>query len=201
MQLDHDFYLQNDVVVLAKQLLGKLLFTRIDDVICSGIITETEAYAGISDKASHAFRYKRTSRTETMYQEGGCAYIYLIYGMYSLFNVVTNIAGVPHAILVRSIFPYSGQEIMQQRRNGKPISLKDGVGRGRLSRILGIDYKMSGMLLNKNQEGNAIWIEDHKTIIAQNEIQIGKRIGIEYAMEDAERPYRFWIDSKRLNLA
>lgn len=194
MQLNRDFYLQDDVVALAKQLLGKVLFTRIDNMVCSGIITETEAYAGITDKASHSFGNKRTGRTEIMYHEGGCAYIYLIYGMYSLFNVVTNRSGVPHAILVRSILPIGGLGTMQKRKNGKPIGLKDGEGPGRLSKILGINYKMSGMPLDKNQKGIAIWIEDTKIIIPQNKIQIGKRIGVEYAMEDAGRPYRFWVD-------
>lgn len=195
MILDRDFYTQNDVVSIAKQLLGKVLYTRIDSAICSGIITETEAYAGITDKASHAYNDRRTPRTEIMYREGGDAYIYLIYGKYSLFNVVTNKTGVPHAILIRSIVPFEGLEIMQQRKGVKPLSIKDGIGPGRLSRLLGIDYRMTGVVLNNSQEGNAIWISDNSINFPEDKIQITKRIGIDYAKEDSERLYRFLIDS------
>lgn len=194
MILPKEFYTQDNVVSVAKQLLGKVLYTRIDNIVSAGIIIETEAYAGILDKASHAYGNKRSKRTEIMYQEGGCAYIYLIYGMYSLFNVVTYLAGVPHAVLVRSIIPYQGLEIMHQRRNGKALSLKDGIGPGRLSRLLGINYKLTGIPLIKSDEGDAIWIEDNKIDVLENNIQIGKRVGIDYAEEDAELLYRFWIE-------
>jgi len=200
MVLPKEFYTQDNVVSVAKQLLGKVLYTRIDNVVSAGIICETEAYAGIADKASHAYGNKRSTRTEIMYNEGGCAYVYLIYGMYSLFNVVTNLAGVPHAVLVRSIIPYQGLEIMQQRRNGKELSLKDGIGPGRLSRLLGINYKMTGILLAKSGKGDAIWIEDIGIDILENKIQTGKRVGIDYAKEDAELLYRFWIQSNEFSL-
>lgn len=201
MILSKEFYTQNNVVLVAKQLLGKVLFTRIDDVVSAGIITETEAYAGVTDKASHAYGDKRSRRTEIMYHEGGCAYIYLIYGMYSLFNVVTNRNGVPHAVLIRSIVPYTGLETMKQRNNGREIESKDGIGPGRLSRLLGIDYKMTGISLIDKQAGDAIWIEDKSFLINEPEIKIGKRIGIDYAAEDADLPYRFWIDSNFQELA
>jgi DNA-3-methyladenine glycosylase len=200
MVLSSNFFTQSDPVKVAKQLIGKVLYTRINNEISSGIITETEAYAGIDDKASHAYGNKRTKRTEIMYQNGGYAYIYLIYGIYSLFNVVTNKVGVPHAVLIRSIFPFEGLEIMQQRNSGKHVSAKDGIGPGRLSRLLGINYKMTGIPLIKTQEQNAIWIEDNNIIIMESEIKIGKRIGVDYAEEDAELAYRFWIDSNRLDL-
>ncbi|MCD6090983.1 MAG: DNA-3-methyladenine glycosylase [Bacteroidales bacterium] len=200
MVLDRDFYTQEDVVFIAKHLIGKVLYTRIDDAICSGIIMETEAYAGINDKASHAYANKITKRTQIMYFEGGCAYIYLIYGMYSLFNVVTNKAGTPHAVLIRSILPFEGLEKMKQRRNGNQIGLKDGIGPGRLSKLLGIDYSLSGITLAKKRVENAIWIEDKGIILSENGIRRGKRIGVEYAKEDAELPYRFWIESEKIDL-
>ena len=198
MVLTKEFYLQKNVVEVSRQLLGKVLYTRIDGIVSAGIIIETEAYAGITDKASHAYGDKRSRRTGVMYQEGGCAYIYLIYGMYSLFNVVTNKAGVPHAILVRSIVPYQGLEIMQQRRNDKALSLKEGIGPGRLSRLLGINYKMTGISLAKSDEGDSIWIEDNGIDVLENKIQIGMRVGIEYAKEDAELLYRFWVEPNLL---
>ncbi len=200
MQLKNDFYSQNDVILIARNLIGKVLYANINNNLCSGIITETEAYAGINDKASHAYGNKRTHRTEVMYRDGGCAYIYLIYGMYSLFNVVTNNVGVPHAVLIRSILPFEGLEIMQERKGKKLNAFIDGIGPGRLSRLLGIDYKLTGIQLHKTQDENAIWIEDKNIEIPESKIYIGKRIGVEYAGEDAKLPFRFWIDSDILGV-
>jgi len=200
MQLNAKFYTQKDVVAIARQLLGKVLFTRIDNKVCSGIITETEAYAGLTDKASHAFGDKRTRRTEVMYREGGCAYIYLIYGMHSLFNVVTNSKGIPEAVLIRSIFPLEGLKTIAFRKKGVVNRYKDGIGPGRLSKLLGLDYKMSGIPLQKTENGDAVWIEDQGKIIQGDKIIVGKRIGVDYAGEDAQRPYRFWIDKDMLEL-
>jgi len=89
-KLSAGFYMREDVVLIARELLGKVLCTRFDGVLCRGIITETEAYAGIRDKASHAYNGRRSDRTEIMYWKGGTAYVYLCYGVHSLFNVVTN---------------------------------------------------------------------------------------------------------------
>lgn len=201
MILDQKFYLNNDVVFVAKQLIGKVLYTRIGNNVSAGIIIETEAYAGVDDKASHAYNNKLTPRTEIMYKEGGYAYIYLIYGMHSLFNVVTNKSGIPHAILVRSIFPIQGFNYMESRIGKKLNKFKNGIGPGRLSKLLGINYKMTGMPLVDNQNGDAIWIENQNIIIPKRKIQIGKRIGVEYAKEDADRLYRFWIDASEIDLS
>ena len=194
MLLPDDFYTNDNVVEIAKALLGKVLFTQINNEICSGIIVETEAYAGINDKASHAYGGKRTTRTEIMYRKGGCAYIYLIYGMYSLFNVVTNIEGIPHAVLVRSIFPYQGIDIMEKRLGVNILKKNVGIGPGRLSKLMGFDYKMSGTTLSKSEISDAIWIENQSIVISDKEIKSGKRIGVSYAGEDAELHYRFWIE-------
>src|ERR1041384_5938250 len=105
MILPESFYTRPDVVTIAKELLGKVLVTKINDLTTAGMITETEAYAGASDKASHAFGNRCTARTEVMYQHGGAAYVYLCYGIHHLFNVVTNLQDVPHAILVRGVEP------------------------------------------------------------------------------------------------
>ncbi len=186
MKLEKAFYRQEDAVLIAKEFLGKVLFTNISGKITSGIITETEAYAGIHDKASHAWGNRRTSRTEPMYHEGGIAYVYLIYGIYSLFNIVTAPAGIPHAVLIRAIHPLDGIETMLVRRRMQRLkNLSDGPGK--LSLALGIHYSDSG----EDLFGNRIWIEDRGINPVDNEITTGPRIGVDYAGEDAFLPYRF----------
>jgi DNA-3-methyladenine glycosylase len=122
MKLPVDFYLQPDVVQVAKNLLGKLLITKIGKQTTSGIIVETEAYAGKIDKASHAYGGKFTSRTQTMYQPGGVSYVYLCYGIHHLFNVVTNVEGTPDAVLIRAIEPLDGIETMLKRSGLNPFN-------------------------------------------------------------------------------
>src|SRR4051812_10859169 len=116
MRLKKSFYERDNVVQIAKELLGKYLFTKFDGKLTGGIITETEAYAGQVDRASHAYGGRRTKRTEIMYGEAGTAYVYLCYGIHSLFNVVTNKKGVPHAILIRALKPTHGVETILERR-------------------------------------------------------------------------------------
>ena len=112
MILPYSFYSRNDVVLIARELIGKVLVSRIKGITTSGIIYETEAYNGVIDSASHAFGGRRTARTEIMYRDGGTAYIYLCYGVHSLFNVVTNKENIPHAVLVRAIKPLDNAELM-----------------------------------------------------------------------------------------
>ena len=116
-KLPNDFYLQTDVVALARELLGKVLVTHFDRKKTCGIITETEAYNGVVDRASHAYNGRRTARNEHMYNQGGTSYVYICYGMHHLFNVVTNSKDIPHAILIRAIKPLEGIETMLARRN------------------------------------------------------------------------------------
>ena len=118
-KLQLSFYLNKDVIKISQRLLGKVLVTNINNKLTSGVITETEAYAGINDKASHAYDNKRTKRTEIMYQKGGCCYIYLCYGIHHLFNIITNAEGIPHAILIRAVEPLEGIDIMLKRRKQK----------------------------------------------------------------------------------
>src|SRR4051812_13883405 len=101
MILPESFYTRKDVVKIARELLGKVLVTKFNGILTAGLIVETEAYAGVADKASHAYGGRRTNRTEVMYAAGGVSYVYLCYGIHHLFNIVTNIADVPHAILIR----------------------------------------------------------------------------------------------------
>lgn len=190
MKIQKSFYIRDDVVLIAKELLGKYLYSFIDGKLTGGVITETEAYVGITDRASHSYGNKRTKRTKVMYQEGGTAYIYLCYGMYSLFNVVTNKQDIPDAILIRGLYPTDGINTMFLRTNNKNNIKELTNGPGKLSRALGLHFKLSGSDLT----GNKIWLEDRGIKISKNEIITSKRIGIDYAGEDAKLPYRFNIN-------
>ena len=186
MKLEKSFYQNEDAVFMAKAFLEKVLVSSISGKLTSGIITETEAYAGINDKASHAWGNKYTSRTAPMYKDGGIAYVYLIYGMYSLFNIVTAPSGTPHAILVRAIHPLDGLGVMMVRRKmNKTTGMTDGPGK--LTIAMGIHYTDTG----ENLEGSRIWIEDRGIEPGCEEIIAGPRVGIDYAGDDALLPYRF----------
>jgi DNA-3-methyladenine glycosylase len=185
--LPKSFYQRPDVVLIAKELLGKHLFTCFEGELTGGIITETEAYAGVTDKASHAFGGRRTQRTEIMYREGGTAYVYLCYGVHSLFNIVTNQKDIPHAVLIRSIYPTDGLQTMLSRSGKTNVSKDFCIGPGKVSKVLGIHYPHSGWNLNSEQ----IWLDDKSISVKTDEISSGKRIGVDYAGNDALLPYRF----------
>ncbi|MEQ1638899.1 MAG: DNA-3-methyladenine glycosylase, partial [Methylococcales bacterium] len=178
-----------DVVQIAQDLLGKILITKFDGVTTSGKIVETEAYIGLTDKASHSFGGKRTSRNEHMYAAPGIAYVYICYGMHHLFNVVSNKVNVPDAILIRAVEPLEGIDIMLQR-TGK---LKPGntltKGPGNVGKALGILKQHSGL----NLLGSKIFIADAGINFNENEIGTSKRIGIESAGAAAAYPYRFYV--------
>lgn len=189
MKLPDSFYRGNDVVNIAESLLGKVLVTVFDGIVTSGIITETEAYAGATDKASHAYGNRRTTRTEVMYAQGGVAYVYLCYGIHHLFNVVTNDADIPHAVLIRGIEPVEGIDTMLARRNKTTLSPALTAGPGALSAALGIHTHHTGLPLC----GNTIYIEDRGIYVPQEDIEAATRVGVAYAAEDALLPYRFYI--------
>ncbi|HPT10877.1 MAG TPA: DNA-3-methyladenine glycosylase [Bacteroidales bacterium] len=200
MLLSRSFYTRSDVTLIARELLGKYLCTSIDGLVTCGMICETEAYAGVTDRASHAFGGRRTPRTETMFREGGTAYIYLCYGIHSLFNVVTNRAEIPHAVLIRGIVPAEGTKIMLRRIGSKTLSENSGTGPGRVARLLGIHYSFSGLDLIESfgDPRHAVWIEDRGILVDPGQIQTGLRIGVDYAGEDALLPYRFVFHGKGL---
>jgi DNA-3-methyladenine glycosylase len=118
IKLPPSFYERDDVVLLARELLGKILVTAWDGVRTTGRIVETEAYAGLQDKASHAYRGK-TPRTEVMFETGGTAYVYLCYGLHQMFNIVTAKKEVPHAVLIRAVAPLEGIGEMLERTGKK----------------------------------------------------------------------------------
>jgi len=187
MIVPRDFYLQEDVVSIARQLLGKVIFTRFGGELTAGMITETEAYAGVVDRASHAFGGRRTGRTETMFQMGGIAYVYLCYGVHHLFNFVTNREGIPHAVLLRGIYPLEGIPVMEKRTGKRFLSERFSDGPGKLTRALAIKTIHDGTVLT----GDKIWLEDSGDRLDDEEVYTGQRIGVGYAGTDAELPYRF----------
>lgn len=187
MKLPQEFYLREDVVEIARDLLGKVLVTKINGIRTSGIITETEAYAGKEDRASHAYDGRLTSRTEVMFRQGGIAYVYLCYGIHSLFNVVTNKSGSPHAILIRGIQALEGVPAIL-KRIGKPTYQPNYTnGPGKVSKALGIHFSHSG----EDLQGPRIWLEDRGIQVTKQNIEVSPRIGVDYAAEDALLPYRF----------
>lgn len=174
---------------VARDLLGKLLVTEWEGRQTSGRIVEVEAYAGITDKASHAFAGRRTARTEVMYAAGGLSYIYLCYGIHHLVNVVTNQPGVPDAILIRAIEPLSGVEQMLRRTGKKRADHTLTRGPGNLARALGLDLRHNAVDLT----GSFFYLADDGFRYSPREMGTSARIGVDYAGEDALRPYRFYI--------
>jgi DNA-3-methyladenine glycosylase len=180
--------LRSNVLTVARDLLGKLLVVPgPNGERVSGKIVEVEAYRGPEDRASHAYGGRRTKRTETMYGMGGVAYVYFVYGMYYQFNVVSNVADTPHAILVRALEPVEGIEIMRARRHSHPDhNLTNGPGK--LCIAMGIDRQLDGADLL----GDQVWIEEYESV-SPARIAKGPRIGIDYAQEWIDEPWRFWI--------
>lgn len=189
MILPETFYARKDVVKIARELLGKVLVTKFDGIYTSGMIVETEAYAGETDKASHAYGGRRTNRTEIMYGHGGSAYVYLCYGIHHLFNVVTNVQDTPHAVLIRAVEPLDGIDAMLSRRGKLKLQPSLTAGPGAMSMALGINTRHTGIPLN----GGDIYVEDRGIKINNKNILATTRVGVAYAMDDALRPYRFYI--------
>ncbi len=187
-KLKLSWYQNDNVAEVSKMLLGKILCTNIDGIVTKGKIVETEAYSGYNDKASHANNHKKTKRNAVMFGPGGYAYIYLCYGIHHLFNVVTNVEGSAEAVLIRGIEPIEGVELMMKRRNMKRPEKRLTGGPGVLSQALGIQTSFYGEAL----DGDTIWIEDNEPI-EDDLIVTTTRIGVEYAEEDALKPWRFYI--------
>ena len=187
-KLPREFFTRPDVLKVSRDLLGKLLVVpTANRKRVAGMIVEVEAYRGPADRASHAFGGRRTKRTETMYQTGGVAYVYFVYGMYYQFNVVSNVKDVPHAILVRALEPVEGIEFMRKRRHTHPDhNLTNGPGK--LCIAMGIDRELD----RADLLGNEVWLEEYQNIPV-SKISKGPRIGIDYAEEWVDKPWRFWI--------
>jgi len=193
MRLTKEYFHSAPVTELAIDLIGKELHSRINGNYTSGIIVETEAYSGAIDKASHAYRNKRTPRTEIMFGEPGKAYVYLCYGLHHLFNIVVSPSNVADAILVRAIEPVSGISIMSERRD-QPISKNLTSGPAKLSQALGISLAHNNVPLYLKTGG--VWLEEGENI-DMSRIEKAKRIGVDYAEEDAELLWRFYLKDNK----
>lgn len=200
-RLDAAFYRSHDVLAIAQALLGKYLVTKIDGQQCAGQITEVEAYRAPDDKACHAYNHRRTPRTEIMFWPGGVAYVYLCYGIHHLFNVVTGDQDMAHAVLIRGVKPVEGISLMQQRRGLSTLKPQLTAGPGVMSKALGITTAYTGQsLLAKD---SPIWIEDRGMVISADQIIATPRIGVAYAQECADWPWRFlvkdsaWVSGKK----
>lgn len=187
-KLPREFYTRSNVVTVARDLLGTLLVVPAGKGNrVSGKIVEVEAYRGPQDRAAHSYGGRRTKRTETMYGIGGTAYVFFVYGMYYQFNVVTGAAETPHAVLIRAIEPVEGVELMRKRRHGQPDhNLTNGPGK--LCIALGVDRRLDAADLL----GNKVWLEGGEKI-PRSQIAVGPRIGIDYAEEWKDKPWRFWV--------
>ena len=183
--LKESFYQRNNVVSIARELLGKCLFTKFGGKTTGGMIVETEAYS-YREKGCHAYQNRMTLRNKVMFSNGGLAYVYLCYGIHHLFNVVTNLEGEADAVLIRALEPIQGLEVMMKRmQTHSPKRIT--AGPGKLTKALGIDRKHNGMELRSDN----LWIADTGKVIKRKEIVSSRRIGIDYAGKDALLPWRF----------
>ncbi len=185
MEIGLDFYQRKNVVKIARDLVGMVLYTRINGLLTGGMVVETEAYSW-KERGCHAYGSKLTNRNAVMFKKGGHAYVYLCYGMHHLFNIVTNVEGIAEAVLIRALEPVEGVEIMKTRRGGS-VNLKHLTsGPGKLTQSMGIDRSWNGKVLGDDE----IWLEDIRNGRG-GKIDVTRRIGIDYAGEDAKLPWRF----------
>ncbi len=187
-KLTRSFYLRDDVVLIAKELIGKVLVTNVNGMISKGVIVETEAYSGRNDKACHANNGLRTKRTEVMYAQGGIAYVYLCYGIHHLFNIVTNESDKADAVLIRALQPLSGEGNMRLRSKSPKLTNGPGI----LSKAMGITMSFN----RADLLGNEVWVEECKSSF-ESLVIASKRIGIDYAEEDASLLWRFSAEGNK----
>ncbi len=200
-ELTRDFYTRDGLTV-ARELIGKTLIHRVDGRELRGIITETEAYMGVTDKASHAYGGRRTKRTATMYLMGGYAYVYLIYGMYSCMNITAATDGNPEAVLIRCVMPDGDRQgildhfRMTSRRKNLPVCAEDMAPAELYSLTNGPGKLCSGMGITLEQNG-ADMTSGSLTVCDEGwraeEILALPRVGIDYAEEAAAFPWRFTV--------
>lgn len=189
MKLPLSFYEREDVVLIARELLGKYLFTCIDGIISGGYIVEAEAYNGIIDRAAHSYGGRLTPRTKTMFEAGGIAYVYLCYGIHEMFNIVVSIESDPRAVLIRAVHPTEGIEAMLYRRNMLAVKSNITAGPGSVAQAFGIDRKLNGISL----QSDMLWLEDRGLTFIDEQVAAVPRVGVAYAKEDALLPYRFFV--------
>ena len=192
-KLPLSFYNRTDVLTIAREMLGKVVCTKIDGLLTSGRIVETEGYVGIVDKASHAFGGRRGPKNEHMYLGPATAYIYVCYGVHQMLNIVTNEKDIPDAVLIRAIEPIKGLDIMAQRANKKESDLTLTRGPGNVGKALGVHKRYSGIHLLDD----LIYLIDDGFEFPEDAIGVSRRIGVESAGEDGLLPYRFYVKGNR----
>ncbi|UAY51408.1 DNA-3-methyladenine glycosylase [Ferruginibacter albus] len=193
-KLTIDFFDRQDVIQIAKELLGKIIVTKFNEGLTTGRIVETEAYLSVDDKASHAFNGRRTARNEHMYAKAGTSYVYICYGMHHLFNVVTNKKDIPDAVLIRAVEPLQGIDIMLKRTGKRKLDNTLTKGPGNVGKALGIDKQHSGL----NLLGNQLYIADDGFVADKEITGTSIRIGVEGAGEpSASLPYRFYVKGNK----
>lgn len=194
-KLPREFYAR-DTLTVARELLGKHLVRVADGQTLTLRITETEAYIGRLDKACHAYGYKRTARTETLFAPPGTAYIYLIYGMYHCLNFVTEAEGEPAAVLLRAGEPVTPAGAGAMARNRFGCKAEEMSAYQRKNFLNGPGKLCKALKLTKAQNGLSL-LGDELYVLDGGEtpenIHVGKRIGIDYAEEAADFPWRFWL--------
>jgi DNA-3-methyladenine glycosylase len=187
-RLNREFFTRKNTLRIARDLLGKLLVVPTSDGSrVSGMIIETEAYLGIDDKAAHSYGARRTARNEITYAEGGHVYVFFVYGMYYQLNLVTGLVDHPHVVLIRGLEPVEGIETMRERR-GKMKDTNLTSGPGKLCIAMDIDRRLNG----EDLSGDTIWVEEYRNF-KKPEIALGPRVGIDYAEEFIDMPWRFWV--------
>ncbi|MBC8172384.1 MAG: DNA-3-methyladenine glycosylase [Chitinophagales bacterium] len=188
VKLKKEFYTRADTVKIGKELLGKVLCSRFQNEITKGIICETEAYCGPTDRGAHSYNGRFTDRTKIMYEEGGVAYVYICYGIHHLFNIITHDKNEPHAILIRAIEPVEGFETILKRTSRKIMDHTIAAGPGLVSQCLGFKKEHTGISLLSD----AIWVEDAKPLPEKNIVK-SARVGMNFEGEYKMIPWRFRI--------
>ncbi|NEU07087.1 DNA-3-methyladenine glycosylase [Flavihumibacter sp. R14] len=193
LKLPLSFYQRNDAVLVARELLGKHIYTNIDGQLTGGVIVETEAYQGPEDRGSHAYNHRKTPRNEIMFKAGGVVYMYICYGIHDMLNVVTGTDGTSHAVLIRAVDPRVGIETMRERRNLFTEDTRLCRGPGALAKALGLVKAHNGINLLEDK----IWIEDRNEIVNESDIIASARVGMNYDGPYKTIPWRFYMKGNK----
>ena len=206
-RLPREFFTRDGITV-ARELLGKILVHETAVGTVRGIITEVESYMGEEDKGSHTYGGRRTERTEPMYHVGGTSYVYLIYGMYCCMNIAAMTEGIAQAVLLRSVVPAdreseermqrlrmmdaAARKARQAERQICPDSIRKHLadGPGKLCIAMGITRMDNDVDMVQSE---SFYVTEGLRIDPAD-IQAGKRIGIDYAEEAADFPWRFYLE-------
>ena len=186
MKLKRQFF-QRPTLEVARNLIGKVLVRRVRGRNLAGKIVETEAYVGPHDLACHASKGK-TSRTSIMFEAGGCAYVYMIYGFYFCLNAVTEAEDYPAAVLIRAVEPLDHLNVMRKFRKYPDRDTNIASGPGKLCMAMGIDKTLNG----EDLTGDTLWIEDRRLEVGR--IVVSPRSGVDYAGEYKDKPWRFYVE-------